>query len=754
MTSSFVAGDNLVTGTNWRETVAGTYDGSTSISGGQVTVQDHSGLSQGMQDMDMTEGDNSNGTQRMGNTDDTTHIHTGTPHAPPGLTATTTAQAPHTGAGTTPPTLHNSNGVADRWREEIQQLLEQDMLEDMDIIQARRSISPHLPHPTVESLYTATCTDVHERIKAYLEGLAYQIHHHSPFQVIGFSELDGPAPTTERVEHRRRLAARVTTHFAQPADNPEVLRTMEAINQACNTCIRRIPDIITQRKAIKGTTKNTPNWWELSPASIQFLADLHPLGPGIPFRVATQLSNLYKYNHNDSVARVDDARTLYTQLNSPPANISAALADLTQPVITWAPESPEQALKVAASFREVRARGLGPAALSMVVPFDHIPSCSTVTHITDVWSHPLLTPKAKDIVASVSIIDPPQRMIVSGPHAPHHTQKCLAVFTLQPCTAPAIPRLLRWQDTLLTQNSTQVIWIDCPHEYRWQIYHLIPTFELPGCYHTDRPRPSRSSTSNTPWANIKIHFNEGVGSTLMQDTITHWLKKTLSQYRAVVGLQTAITSPTSKILEITSPLATYHLGHLSHSCILLSNRMAVVDTLTSKEVWAERLTKLWEADPTVAAIRLRLRESDPSRSKKFAEVQATPEQISAARARKGHAQVEPDNSKPVTLRATLHIPLSIEGHVDTWAPQLMRNLSQLSGVQLKRHEGEQGLEWGTWNPILNFEGQWTGKILIQCQSKQDILQLHRQVCNKGVNIQGHCAAVEMSTEYFDLPAVA
>ena len=204
------------------------------------------------------------------------------------------------------------------------------------------------------------------------------------------------------------------------------------------------------------------------------------------------------------------------------------------------------------------------------------------------------------------------------------------------------------------------------------------------------------------------------------------------------------------MMDITSPMACHALGRLTKSCLVISPRLAVVDTSRGHTEWSEQMTEIWHADPTKSALTLQLRNSDPARSKKFAEVRATKEQISAARARKGHQEVNVDTSRPETLRVTLDLPVPVEAQLDTWLADFMRLVSTRSQVNLAHQTTQDGMELGTWQAIHNFEGGWTGKVLIQCTSKEELYRIHHAVHNRGVTIQGHATAVNVHSNYVDL----
>ena len=62
---------------------------------------------------------------------------------------------------------------------------------------------------------------------------------------------------------------------------------------------------------------------------------------------------------------------------------------------------------------------------------DEIPHCNDANKLLDLWSHPLLNPKLKDIVTNIHIATPALPITASGKHSPYATYKNLAIFTLQ-----------------------------------------------------------------------------------------------------------------------------------------------------------------------------------------------------------------------------------------------------------------------------------------------------------------------------------
>jgi hypothetical protein len=249
---------------------------------------------------------------------------------------------------------------------------------------------------------------------------------------------------------------------------------------------------------------------------------------------------------------------------------------------------------------------------------------------------------------------------------------------------------------------------------------------------------------------LQLHFNDAMGSELMQNLIVKWLTKTLQPYQPLIGLQSTISNQDAHMLDITSPIGAHLVSHLCDNCILISPRLAIITTTTGLTTWTQQITQTWQSDPNHCALMLRLRDSTQARNRKLAEVAATKEQISAARARKGHQEVDPNPAKPLTLRATLDLPTGTDANSEVWLPDLMNHLSSTTHINLKQQLTDDGMGLGTWKPLYNFEQNWTGKVLIQCRTAEELHKIHRAAQNQGVCIQGHRTSIHMHSDYIDL----
>jgi hypothetical protein len=236
---------------------------------------------------------------------------------------------------------------------------------------------------------------------------------------------------------------------------------------------------------------------------------------------------------------------------------------------------------------------------------------------------------------------------------------------------------------------------------------------------------------------------------LLLEMLLLWLRKTLRPCEAVVGHVGSISSPTALLMDFPSPQAAHTHGDLAWSTMILSPKLAIVETRTQASIWREEMTSTWEQEPGIAAEKLCPRPSQ-GQGGTFAQVSATSAQLAAVRARRGHAALAPSLQNPPTLQATISLPLQTTGPLMLWLPAFMAKASEACAIQLHMNNTESGLDTHQWKAIVDYEGAWTGKVLVQLANTQELLTLHARLHGQGVNIQHHTAGIEVDSLFVDL----
>ena len=445
---------------------------------------------------------------------------------------------------------------------------------------------------------------------------------------------------------------------------------------------------------------------------------------------------------------------MHSQLCGPLEEIERALTRWgDSPLLTWAPIDNGQLLKIATCIRTLLNKGMSQAPLILATPFDPYPACQKVSDITDVWDHPLLHTKWKDIVADTTLLTPPTRIVVSGTHAPIHAQKCIALFTLGLQQAPTLPSLKAWRPNFFSFATGLTITIDTPEHHRHSVRAVIDTLGLPALQSVDSSRPSLGSTKDLPRTALHLHFEMGKITTMHMETLLQWLSNTLHDFQAIVGVHSTMASPTAMLLDIMSPAAGFTHAALSWSTLVISPRLLLVETRTDATTWSSSLTAAWERNPNTSGIKIRYRPSTNTKPL-FAQVQATAADIAAVRARKGHTHSKPTLSNPQTLQATITMPLGTCGPSEQWLPMFMQRVATTNNIPLQASTSEAGLDIHKWKAVTSYDGTWSGKVLVQLANVDELHHLRRTLHGQGVEIQHHVAGIFVDSDHIDLSSRA
>ena len=557
------------------------------------------------------------------------------------------------------------------------------------------------------------------------------------------------------LKSRRDVASKLIdacTPYLGEAAQQEMSRAKNKIHQACDDCCNGLEANIRERRSIKGITRQVSRWLEPSPELLSFLLAQIPQEG----KLAMHLSNLNGADITSPTAIVDvpTGRQIHANICGPPEEIERTLANWgKQPLLTWAPIDNGQLLKVAAAMRKLVACIPAQAPLVLVVPFDPYPACEHVTNFTDVWDHPLMHEKWQDVLMDINLIIPPTRIIVSGTHAPIHACKCLALFTLGRANNPAIPRLTSYRPKFFSFGSGPVIYVDVPAQFRFAVKSVISALNIPAVQAIDMPRNSLGSTKEVPRACIQNHIQAGKIPPLHMEALLRWLHTTLKDFQAIVGVNTSMSSPTAMLLDCISCSAGHTHGHLSWSSLVISPRLILVETRSAADTWHTNFTAAWNQDPMSSGLKLRYRPSAHIKTP-FAQVAATAASIATVRARRGITSTHPTIRNPPTLQATISMSLTTTGMLSQWLPEFMHTVGTTNNLPLQKATTESGLGIHTWRAVMGYDGQWTGKIVVQLASVEEIRRVHSSLHGQGIEIQQHSACINVDSQHVDLQPAA
>ena len=386
--------------------------------------------------------------------------------------------------------------------------------------------------------------------------------------------------------------------------------------------------------------------------------------------------------------------------------------------------------------------------MSLLIPFASIPGCVTSTDVQDLWSHPLSHKKWADVVQSIKFLLPPAALVLSGANAPVHTQRNIAIVTLGSPTSVCSPTLQRWSDTFFEEMGVRTMAIDVPEGHRWKVHALLQECQLPALCALDAPKPSLGSSKADPRSVIHLHFDNALQDILAKEGVLQWVRRQMLPFQALVGWTSLTSEQDSMLLEVPCASAGQAHAHLCREMLAISPKLLLVRTLEDAEVWQASLTKSWRQDPNKSGVRLRFRANREGST--FAQAEATPAQITAARARKGHASLDISPSNPKTLQATIHMPINTTGPLESWIQSLLAKFASENHVALKRSTLSEGLGVREWKPLFDAEGKWMYKVLVQLGDEHELRLLHRSLQGKRMALGGHEGLLEVTSDYVDL----
>ena len=138
----------------------------------------------------------------------------------------------------------------------------------------------------------------------------------------------------------------------------------------------------------------------------------------------------------------------------------------------------------------------------------------------------------------------------------------------------------------------------------------------------------------------------------------------------------------------------------------------------------------------------------------FAQVGATAASIAAVRARKGATATNPSLRNPPSLQATISMGLTTTGMLSQWLPEFMRTVGASNNLPLQMATTETGLGIHAWRAVMGYDGQWTGKILVQLAAVEEVNRLHASLHGQGIEIQQHLASINVDSSHVDFQPIA
>ena len=83
-------------------------------------------------------------------------------------------------------------------------------------------------------------------------------------------------------------------------------------------------------------------------------------------------------------------------------------------------------------------------------------------------------------------------------------------------------------------------------------------------------------------------------------------------------------------------------------------------------------------------------------------------------------------------------------------PRLLNAANARGLPQLRRAAADTGLGIQEWRPVIDAEGRWMGKVVVQFSTEAEVRQLHSLLHGRSLNINGFEAELGVTSQHLDL----
>ena len=141
---------------------------------------------------------------------------------------------------------------------------------------------------------------------------------------------------------------------------------------------------------------------------------------------------------------------------------------------------------------------------------------------------------------------------------------------------------------------------------------------------------------------------------------------------------------------------------------------------------------------------LKYRLSGPLEGKICAQPQELVEQVRAERHCAYAGRQPPSRSNLLLLQAHITILNSVSKKHGALAKRIMEQIGTTMGANLNEIEDQYAeLGGGGWRACVR-DGDWDGRILVQCSLEGDVTKLHQLVHGRGICLNGHLYTLEVT----------
>ncbi len=222
-------------------------------------------------------------------------------------------------------------------------------------------------------------------------------------------------------------------------------------------------------------------------------------------------------------------------------------------ITIWAPQDNNALQHILAAVKEVTVTTEYQVQVRLLIPHDQYPGCRTPESLLDLWKHPAINQKWKDITKEIVFLQQPSRCVFSGNFNPLHHVKAISIVTLSTAGIKLGMKMQDWVPSLIKYGADPAIIIDCEADQEMTTRQALAQCRIPGLYQWEGPIRSLGGSREGK----RSQFSGNMGPTIVSELDVRLAVRTLkaNDYlsRCLLGRAAFLETPPASSLTLPLP---------------------------------------------------------------------------------------------------------------------------------------------------------------------------------------------------------
>ena len=561
-----------------------------------------------------------------------------------------------------------------------------------------------------------------------IDMLGFRMEEEDSWNVLGLYKMEGPEPDTLTINRRaavlKDLLETISDAALEPAEQEARAEWVCKIRAVRERCLQEVTEVKRLRRAAKVAKDRQPRWYEIDAATTEWL--LRQTDDNTT--CAINLSNVLRSREARVTQRVldpQDARHVTSRIIRGGQEALDTLKELdVGGLVMWCPDSREDIGKVCMAIAKVAEASLDKR-IHLLIPLEPRPGCHSVTQFTDTWSHDLLQGKWTPFIEQTRFSSEPVKVVVSGLHAPMHQIKSICMITLGTRGGSGLKAMLAPRGSIGTAEDCEIIVIDIAEDDELEFVKRAGSLSDNLVQRWDGPTRA-SSTQNGHKRLCYMGKIKQAGAWAARLTIMQ-VKAALGDMKAIVGLNSTYGNNEAILVDVSGPGAAHKVQNLTEDSVMVSSRLMIVRSSASELQWRQKVEEVFQEQDEAFIEKVRYRPSQGGTTI------AVPPVLKEEEGRRRYEKKGSDGKeKQVVVRFGGEF---VKARADE-AENFMRMLQDTAQIQFLSQESEAVSSEYQWRKIQDARFGWKGDVVLQCNTKEEVLRLFAAAEGKTIEVPG------------------